>query len=362
MKINKGIKLMGGLMLVVCLLVVGIRFFKSKQEQYVEEQLNLGYRFLEEMNYEEAIVAFTNVIQIEPNNTSAYTGRGNAYILSAETQENIAIALADYEAAIAINENVPDAWLGIVDVYIRCGDFETALIYAQEGYAKSGDKRLEDKANQIKEGNISDSQGKTRRMSAYGENHILLYYLDFTYQSDGLVDTVTSFNKNGFETGRVQCEYDEDGKTLVSYGYGSNDGNLSIIRYQYDSKGNKQEEIWYKLNGEFHMHHTYEYDPSGNNVRTNSLDSNGQLDAYELFTYNSEGKSVHRGRYSQNGELQWYQTYEYSEYGKRNRMNRFDAEGTLNEYTLSYYDEKGKLVRTEDYKGDGTLFRSRDYN
>lgn len=45
-----------------------------------QEQYDLGIRYLSEGNYEEAIIAFTAAIEIDPKRAEAYVGRGNAYI------------------------------------------------------------------------------------------------------------------------------------------------------------------------------------------------------------------------------------------------------------------------------------------
>ena len=42
-----------------------------------QEQYDLGVRYLNEGNYEEAIIAFTAAIEIEPNNPNGYL-RGNS--------------------------------------------------------------------------------------------------------------------------------------------------------------------------------------------------------------------------------------------------------------------------------------------
>ena len=72
---------------------------KSAEVQW-QEQYDLGVRYLSEGNYEEAIIAFTAAIEIDPNRAEAYVGRGDAYVASGETEENLAAALADYEAAM----------------------------------------------------------------------------------------------------------------------------------------------------------------------------------------------------------------------------------------------------------------------
>ena len=65
-----------------------------------QEQYDLGVRYLSEGNYEEAVVAFTAAIEIDPKRPEAYIGRGDAYALSGDTEDNLSAAQADYEAAI----------------------------------------------------------------------------------------------------------------------------------------------------------------------------------------------------------------------------------------------------------------------
>ena len=47
---------------------------KSWQDYY-----DLGVRYLSEGNYEEAIIAFTAALEIDPSRPEAYVGRGDAY-------------------------------------------------------------------------------------------------------------------------------------------------------------------------------------------------------------------------------------------------------------------------------------------
>ena len=111
------------LILSICL-VLGLCACGQKAEEAPaaptwQEQYDLGIRYLSEGNYEEAIIAFTAVIDIDPKNAGALSGRGQAYVLSGETEENLAAALADFEAALAADETLAEAWLGLADVYIR---------------------------------------------------------------------------------------------------------------------------------------------------------------------------------------------------------------------------------------------------
>ena len=117
-----------------------------------QEQYDLGMRYLSEGNYAEAIIAFTAAIEIDPKQALAYVGRGQAYIFSGETEENLAASQADYEKAIELDETNPDAYLGLADVYVRRGDYEKALEILREGFEKTNNNQsIADKMADIEE-------------------------------------------------------------------------------------------------------------------------------------------------------------------------------------------------------------------
>lgn len=115
-----------------------------------QEQYDLGVRYLSEKNYEEAIIAFTAAIEIDPKQAFAYVGRGNAYMGSGETQENLVAALADYEQAIKLDETCTTAYLGVAEVYVRMGEPEKAKAALGEGVLKAEDtEAVEEKMTEI---------------------------------------------------------------------------------------------------------------------------------------------------------------------------------------------------------------------
>lgn len=70
-----------------------------------QEQYDLGVRYLSEGNYEEAIIAFTAAIEIDSNRAEAYIGRGDAYVGLGNTTENYVAAISDYNAAANLDPN-----------------------------------------------------------------------------------------------------------------------------------------------------------------------------------------------------------------------------------------------------------------
>lgn len=127
------------LLLISIVLVFG--FCACSHQLTWQEQYDLGMRYLSEGNYEEAVIAFTAAIEIEPNRAEAYVGRGDAYIKSSEAEENLSLAIKDYEQAIELDEANADAYLGLADVYIRQGAHEKALEVLQQGRRNAGENQ-----------------------------------------------------------------------------------------------------------------------------------------------------------------------------------------------------------------------------
>jgi len=111
-----------------------------------QEQYDLGVRYLSEGNYEEAIIAFTAAIDIDPKQAPAYVGRGDAYIGSGETEENLAAAQTNYEKAIELDETNVEAYLGLANVHIYRENYEKAIEILKQGLESTeNDSRIADK-------------------------------------------------------------------------------------------------------------------------------------------------------------------------------------------------------------------------
>ncbi len=78
--------------LIVFAVIIGVNIYNAPAKR-LAEQLDLGNRYLDEMDYEQAVVAFTKAIEIDPTNTDAYLGAADAYI-----------GLEDFESAKAVLE------------------------------------------------------------------------------------------------------------------------------------------------------------------------------------------------------------------------------------------------------------------
>ena len=121
---------------------------KSQAAQW-QEQYDLGTRYLSEGNYEEAIIAFTAAIEIDPNRAEAYVGRGDAYIGRGETEENLAAAMVDYETALELDETLVSAWLSLAEVLVQQGNLDRAIEILQQGVEATGDSGLQQRLEEL---------------------------------------------------------------------------------------------------------------------------------------------------------------------------------------------------------------------
>ena len=318
-----------------------------------QEQYDLGVRYLSEGNYREAIIAFTAAIEIDPKRAEAYVGRGQAYVLSSETEENLAAARADFEAAIELDETLAEAWLGLADVYIRLGDYDRALEILQEALEKTGnDPSVAGKIAEIESGNIKDSSGKLRRTSYFNENGELVWYLEYTYNVDRTEACVTSWDAAGNQLDHLDLGYDEGRGVYVSFSL-TMDGRLYRYEIESDESGRTVKTTHYNENGEINNYQTFQYDENGKVIRRDSYSPDGTLTGYYVSEYNSDGREIKGSNYNADGSLFNYSTHEYDSNGKLVQVSYYNGNGELTQYMVYRDDEQGRW--TDTYDGDGNL-------
>ena len=116
-----------GLRLIVAVLLVVFLFTAcASGASKANEKIELGRKYLTELNYTEAVAAFTEVIQIDPSNIEAYAGRAEAYKGLKQYEE----AKADYTTVIEKADDLPytqaQAYAGRAEVYDLTDDTTAA--------------------------------------------------------------------------------------------------------------------------------------------------------------------------------------------------------------------------------------------
>lgn len=110
-------KLWSQLIAVIALVAVLLTACGSKAAT-AADKIELGQKYLTELNYTEAVAAFTEVIGLDPDNIEAYMGRAEAYKGLKQYDD----AKADYTTAIERTDEMPytqaQAYTGRAEVYV----------------------------------------------------------------------------------------------------------------------------------------------------------------------------------------------------------------------------------------------------
>lgn len=117
MKNNRKIVIVAGIMALAVLAagIIGVAAYNNLDSVKLKRQMDLGQQYLAELDYEQAIVAFQAVIEIDPKSAEAYLGMAEAYIGLGDTENAIAVLRQGYEAADQ-NEEIRQV---LIEVYIQ---------------------------------------------------------------------------------------------------------------------------------------------------------------------------------------------------------------------------------------------------
>jgi len=263
-----------------------------------QEQYDLGVRYLEEGNYEEAVIAFT--------------------------------------AAIEIEEMKPEAYLALANVYIAQNKFDEAREILVKGYELTSNQSLQDKIDEINSGNIYDYWGQPHKVSSFDENGNLQSYHILEYDGQKEV-SVTAYNAHGEQT-----DYWDD--------------------FRFDERGNcTRYFIYYPEEGRFRGYDDREYNEEGRCVRMKTHSTEGTLEAIWEFEYDEHGNEIRCDLYSSDGELSRHDEYTYDSNGRMIRLTSYDFNGEVIGYIEYEYDDNGKCIGDKAYDPDGTLVSSSGY-
>ena len=331
-----------------------------------QEQYDLGVRYLSEGNYEEAVIAFTAAIEIDPKRPEAFLGRGSAYVGAGETAENLAAAQADYEKALELDDTSAEAYLGLADVYIRQGEYEKAQELLRQALDRTGgDERIADKLAELENGDVTDSQGRIRRSMYYNGSGDLIGWFSYTYNGhdEGRnVRTVTAFDAAGNQVDYGENTWDQNGDVLRETYYGEYIGEDTVWLQRIDSEytdnedgSSVEEQVYYDKDGSVLEHGRNYYDSEHRCIRIETYDLDGSLLSYNTFEYNESGRKARQTQYMADGSLAGYTVEQYDGNGNMTRSESYDADGQLRYYMVNTFDENGNPVSSESYDGDGTL-------
>ena len=82
---------------IVAVVVIVLTISSSGKDRKLQAQLDLGEKYISEMNYEQAIVAYEAVIEIDPMSVDAYLGLASVYEAQEEYEKALEVLQLGYE-------------------------------------------------------------------------------------------------------------------------------------------------------------------------------------------------------------------------------------------------------------------------
>ncbi len=279
-----------------------------------QEQYDLGMRYLNDGNYEEAVIAFTAAIEIDPKRSEAY--------------------------------------LGAAEAYIAADDIDAAITILEKGYAATNNDTLKKRLDEIKSGTFSDYWGRTRRESHYDGAGNLMYWATYEYndaEDKTLCTGFTSYNSRGEQVQHFDRKFNEQGKCVYDVAGWRDDGTMIGETLIYNEKG----QLMRVPDDESQNIMVYSYNEEGKTIRIEHYDRKENLLSYNDIEYGSDYKRS--SKYDANGILNGYYIEYYNQQGKCIRGENYNKDGILISYNTLEYDADGKLIANNRYDADGTL-------
>lgn len=325
---EKGNRIINKIKLLMCVLCLFLLFgCKQRPEEVIntlkesisawQEQYDLGVRYLLEGNYEEAIIAFSSAVEIDPKKPEAYLERANAYIESAglkttdQQEELYEKALADLEKAEELGDGKATEEDKTLFIQIQAlqngGEYEDGL------------------------GKIYDVYGREIGKNYYDENRNLIFCIEYEYNHENRRSKWTSYTPDGKVISEFQdYRYDEQGNEIrCPYFVQPSTGSLTgYMDRTYDVNGNIIDLWSYELDGTPIWHWIYQYDSAGKLTYLETRYPNGDLNMSEEYYYDERGYLVGITKYDGDGQPNGYEVYLNDDEGTHIECIRYNQDGT----------------------------------
>ena len=248
-----------------------------------QEQYDLGMRYLQEGNYEEAIIAFTQAISIDAKQPSVYLARAQAYETLGTSPEYHEKAKADYEKAQELGSTEEEVWIGLSNARLREGDLFGAADCLRQGLeALGGLEQLQERIDSLLSADsVFQFPGGRLRVSTWstGNTGCSIRHIE---DSNNRPLSAVVFSAVGETMGTILVERDENGNHTKG-GYVmeiAGEHSVFSVEREFDSEDRLITESIFSPDGEKQSSTKYSYDEAGMCVRVEEYDGQDTLLQY----------------------------------------------------------------------------------
>lgn len=262
--------IVGGILLAATIAITAVLMVSGSDGRKYQKHMEAAQKYLDELQYEQAIAEYELAIEIEPNNIEAYQALAELYV-----------QMEDYDSAVAV-----------LNRGIEQTESEKIANYLEEVQ-----RTLEEKQAQItvQESEAENSPGEVR---AYWRDRDVKGYITYEYDEHGNLIKGTWYYDDGAIYGYSAYE----NGNLVKMTHNNSDGTIDYI-LEYDESGNQVKESNYNADGTLNSYTIHEYDKNGNLVKGSDYRADGKLIGYSIHEYDENGNWVKNSVYDADGAL-----------------------------------------------------------
>ena len=237
------------LIAIVAVVVLVIALTVSAPKRALKKQLNLGEKYLTELDYDNAILAYEEALRLDPNNEEAYLALVGIYETLAENSEEENLRQAMEYASKGLD--TAKEGLNHIASSAALQEKERTLTAKLEEYDQKDQQSL------IEQRQLSAREDEMdlifNRGYRYNLENLWLPIKETTYEPDGTEDeyVISEYSRKGENYFEVRTAYYADGTP-----YDKRD-------YEYNSKGLLVSANVYYRDGSLFWNDTYEYDENG---------------------------------------------------------------------------------------------------
>ena len=388
-----------------------------------DRQLALAEKYMSELNYEAAILAYRAAIEIDPKCKDAYIELVNLYVATDaydKAEEIITYAENNLDDEIILKMREKANTLSAIDateadnrntnqeesessteeitssepylLYMQATNYDSAgnvTSIKKEEYDTNGNliiDTLYDIDNNIVHQYTYDSMGNTTSDSigrpweekVYNENGrivqilthktgidtTLQFWKEYTYDQHDNIIKITTYNPDNTIRDYSEYIYDESYNLFQYIEYYSN----GIVRayHNFDDSENEISSTYYNQDGTIGgINYIFEYNSNNQLIKKTGYYADGSIYDWTEYAYDSTGNQLSVITYNSDNLITSYYGYEYDVNGNctiEEHYTNYNSEYDNYYIIKNIYDEQNNLLKSERFNRDGDILFKTEYS
>ena len=261
----------------------------TKAEATWQEHYDLGLKYVNEAKYDEAVLAFTKALEIDPKQAPVYIALAEVYV----RQENYTAAQETLDKAIT-----------------EIGQTDELLAEKEK----------------------LDSNGEIPQMKYVPAPSVIPPQSSFAPTADAVPGVVRTERQDRDEELYTIMGYDANEHNICQYNHNKEDDSLDFCWiYTLNADGRWLRGDCYREGGNLWEYEIRTYDENGNEVRVDKYWDDGSLIYYWINTINENGYWVRSDNFNADGSLDYYEVHTYDADGRTTGYTKYNPSGSVAE-------------------------------